>query len=221
MADERPISGPGRDLLAAYKAHMGPSPAAVERIAAALQEDSAKVIDLRSRRRWIVAAGLLLAAAIGLLALQSTLVPRHAAQGDVAAKYERAPEVPSPVQAREVVAPAQAPEEVPAPPEPAPTRPRRDAPVQAPQGPSLAEEMLDMRAAQAALAGGATAEALTLLNAYARKFPDGRLHEEYLALRAIALCTGEPPAGQAEAAAFLAAHPRSVFASRVRGACEF
>ena len=60
MADERPISGPGRDLLAAYKAHMGPSPAAVERIAAALQEDSAKVIDLRSRRRWIVAAGLLL-----------------------------------------------------------------------------------------------------------------------------------------------------------------
>jgi hypothetical protein len=220
MAEEHGISGPGRELLAAYKAHRGPSPAAVERIAAALHEEAAGVVRLRDRRRWVVAAGLLLAAAIGLLALQSTLVPRYAAQGDAAAKYERTPEAPTPVQAREVVAaaPIEAPIEVA--PVPVPARPRREAPVLAPQGPSLAEEMQDMRAAQAALAGGATAEALALLDAYARKFPDGRLHEEYLALRAIALCSGEPPAGQAEAAAFLAAKPRSVFATRVRGACH-
>jgi len=87
--------------------------------------------------------------------------------------------------------------------------------------PSLADEMQRMRPAQLALAAGDPTRALALLATYLETFPDGRLHEEYLALRAIALCSAGPaPAGRTEADAFLAAHPRSIFAERVRGACD-
>ncbi len=78
-----------------------------------------------------------------------------------------------------------------------------------------------MRPAQAALGAGDPARALVLLEQYVQAFPAGRLHEEYLALRAIARCSaGPPPAGRDEAAAFLSARPRSMFAERVRGACD-
>ena len=88
-------------------------------------------------------------------------------------------------------------------------------------GPSLAAEMQRMRPAQLALGAGDPVRALALLDGYFQAFPDGRLHEEYLALRAIALCGAGPrPAGRVEAAAFLRERPRSMFAERVRGACE-
>lgn len=224
MADEEPRSGPGQELLAAYRVQRGPSPAAVERIAAALREQGevAEVAAIDGRRRWWIVAGVGLAAAIGLLALRSSLVQREVRREDAAAKFERASGAEAPVMPREVG--ARAPEEEPVvvvPEVPVVKAKREPVPVvQAPREPSLAEEMQHMRAAQAALAGGDTAEVLRLLEVYVQTFPGGRLHEEYLALRAIALCTaGPPPAGVAEAEVFLAGRPRSMFAARVRGAC--
>jgi len=226
MADDEPRTGPGQQLLAGYRAHRGPSPAAVERIAAALREagaevdaDAAASPRVDARRRWWLVAGVLLAAALAGLVVRSSLVPRTAARDDAAANYEHAPGDERPARPGRVDPPAPA-VPVMSTPGPTPPPPRKSPPPPAPREPSLAEEMLHMRAAQAALAAGDAQEVLRLLAVYARQFPDGRLHEEHLALRAIALCAaGPPPAGEAEAEAFLAGHPRSMFAARVRGAC--
>ena len=266
MVEAEAKQRPGQDLLAAYRAHTGPSPEAVERLAAALRSDLAAqdevpaaaqsfvaasdagasevggaVIDLaartRNRRGWIVAAGLLaIAAAIGLLALGPSLTQQHAQRDDPAAAFHQEPGAARSARAR---APATAPEApaIAVDPETAPqaraadlTRRRpleatapETADIAAPPAsePSLAEEMQRMRPAQAALVAGDPSRALELLEDYVQAFPDGLLHEEYLALRAIARCSaGPPPAGRAEADAFLNARPRSMFAERVRGACD-
>ncbi len=253
------ITRPGQDLLAAYRAHTGPSPEAVERLAAALHADLAKeataplasaeprpdletadadavarVLDLaarqRSRRRWTLAAGLLAAAAaIALLALRPAPTQRHAQRDDPAAAFHHEPGAAGSARARAPAGPAADPSPGPAlvAPDPPATRPdrptERPTPTEptSPAEPSLADEMQRMRPAQLALAAGDPTRALALLATYLETFPDGRLHEEYLALRAIALCSAGPaPAGRTEADAFLAAHPRSIFAERVRGACD-
>lgn len=251
MVDEEPIHRSGQDLLAAYRAHTGPSPEAVERLAAALRRDlaasptsehsvaaapsiSTNVVDLaaRSRKRWTLGLGLLAAAAaLGMLALRPSLTQQFAQREDPAAAFHAEPGAPASAHTRARTAAPEAPVAAPESSQPRAaelSRPRAlEAALPAPAGPeappepSLAAEMQHMRPAQLALAAGDPTRALTLLEVYVQTFPTGRLHEEYLALRAIARCSAGPaPAGRAEAAAFLNAHPQSMFAGRVRGACE-
>ena len=71
-----------------------------------------------------------------------------------------------------------------------------------------------------AIVGGDPQAALRQLDDYARAFPGGRLHEESLALRAIARCQLDEIDAAADAAELLRARPDSMFAERVRGACK-
>lgn len=78
-----------------------------------------------------------------------------------------------------------------------------------------------LRAAHTALREGAPGAALGQLDEHARRFPDGMLAAERRAARALALCAlGRVAEGSVEADAFLAAHPGSPLAARVRTACR-
>lgn len=239
MPDHDPTQ-PGRELLAAYRDERGPSPAAADRLLAALQrdlaaeplsqatgpsehvpEDSLSVLPLRRpTRRWLLPAALLAAAAtIAALSIGPRLGERHARDDDPAAAFQGQPTSSAtaspraPAVSSATVLPATAPATEPAP----TTRPRREP---APPAPSLSDEMQHMRPAQLALAAGDPQTALARLEDYARAFPDGRLREEHLALRAIARCQLGSTDAADEAARFLRAHPDSMFAERVRGACK-
>jgi hypothetical protein len=111
---------------------------------------------------------------------------------------------PEPV---ETVAPP--PVEVPAPPPP----PRRSAPSRAP----LAGELAVLDAATAAVAAGNSQRGLTLLDAYAKDYPRGRLGVEAEVLRIDALAqSGQKGAAASAAQRFLQRHPDSVLAVRAR-----
>lgn len=248
MSDADRNEPAGQALLAAYRSHTGPSPEAEARLLAALRRDTgapgmslapcppehvagdSQVIDLRARRRWLLGAGLLAAAAVVLaaLALGGGMGERLAREDDPAAAFQRAPDTggvatPRPTPPAPVVAPAQEPAHEPtAASEPEPARDRGRARREAdpaPPAPSLADEIQRMRPAQQALAADDPQQALALLAEYAAEFPDGRLHEEYLALRAIARCRLGHAGAVDEADALLRARPQSMFAERVRNAC--
>lgn len=106
------------------------------------------------------------------------------------------------------------------------TAPPTAAPTPAPTPTSLDElpaETALLRRAQAALTlhtVAAAREALDALDEHARRFPEGTLAEERDATRALALCVaGRVEAAQSAARSFLAAHPSSPLAHRVRAAC--
>lgn len=102
--------------------------------------------------------------------------------------------------------------------EPVP-RDMSDAPAGASPS-ALAAEAALLQAAQTALAAGDVVAALQQLERHAREFPGGVLAPERAALRVVALCAGgREKEGRAAAASFLRAHPGSVLAGRVRGAC--
>ena len=236
MRDEGPQ--PGRELLAAYRDERGPSPAAAARLLAALERDRAddlshrtgpleqvpgdshaEVLPLRrAPRRWLAPALVLAAAAaLAALAIMPRLGARVARDHDPAAAFQHRPDDPAAARMRGPAATAATTTATLAPaPEPtvAPARPR--------PGPaaSLTDEMQRMRPAQQALAAGDPQAALRQLDDYARAFPDGRLHEESLALRAIARCQLSDIGASADAAELLRARPDSMFAERVRGACK-
>jgi hypothetical protein len=85
----------------------------------------------------------------------------------------------------------------------------------------LAEETALLASANAALRAGSSTRALALLDDYDHRYPAGVLREEVLATRIIARC--ELDAGgatkNADADAFLARHPKSPLAPRVRSSC--
>ncbi len=84
----------------------------------------------------------------------------------------------------------------------------------------LAAEVELITAAKRALAHE-PARALELLSTHATRFADGQLQTERAGYRAIALCAlGRTVQGRGEARLFVAAHPRSSLADRVRRACE-
>jgi hypothetical protein len=86
---------------------------------------------------------------------------------------------------------------------------------------TLLDELRLVRRAWSALRDHQGDAALAALDEHAARFPDGELAPERLAARAVALCEiGRADEGARAAAAFLAAHPRSPHASRVRGACH-
>ena len=84
----------------------------------------------------------------------------------------------------------------------------------------LAEELKLMSQAQLDLRSGDAAGALALLDEYLRSFPRGALREEQVAARVQALCLlGRVPEARAEAVQFLADHPQSAYAAKVRASC--
>jgi hypothetical protein len=82
---------------------------------------------------------------------------------------------------------------------------------------SLAAEAAVLREARAALGAGQPARALALLEERDRGFPRGRLgiEAEVLHIEALAL-SGDAAAARARAQAFIAAHPDTPYAQRVR-----
>ncbi len=88
-----------------------------------------------------------------------------------------------------------------------------------PTGPvALAQETALLRGADRALRAGDTATAMALLNRHAARFPQGTLVPEREAGRLIVRCQNGD-AGEAAAARYLADHPGSPLADRVRRAC--
>ena len=93
-------------------------------------------------------------------------------------------------------------------------------PTVSPAPPSIEAETSLLLAAQTSLKDGDGARALSLLDEHARRFPNGALGEERDATRVLALCaTGRASEARAAGQAFLAAHPRSPAAARVRTSC--
>ena len=82
---------------------------------------------------------------------------------------------------------------------------------------ALGDEVTAMDAARAAFAAGDARDALRRLDAYDAGFPRGLLREESAALRAeTLLATGDRRGAARIASAFLAAHPSSPHAARLR-----
>lgn len=97
-------------------------------------------------------------------------------------------------------------------PEPAPAAPAEVDPV--------LEEARLIRLAVRALHEHDPARALAWLEEHRARFPDGSLREERLATRILALCdAGQTSEARREASLFLASHPGSVQAARVRASC--
>jgi hypothetical protein len=169
------------------------------------------------------------------------IVTGGAAGGFVAWRAQRAMG-PAPVVAPAVVAPP-APVVVPAAPSVEPSAPAVEPPAPASRpvhrarvAPAthaeaaitpvnhLAEETALLASANAELRRGDARRALALLDDYDRRYPAGVLREEVLATRVIARCqqgqAGASSAARRAASAFLARHPASPLASRVRTSCE-
>ncbi len=90
--------------------------------------------------------------------------------------------------------------------------PERDA--------DIGREIAVLREAQQALRAGDPARAKAELDAFDAAHPGGALGEERSAARLMARCASEPsPAARAEADRFLAMHPTSPLAPRVRASC--
>jgi hypothetical protein len=87
-------------------------------------------------------------------------------------------------------------------------------------GPAIGEEAALLLSTQAALREDNPGRALALLDEHARRFPRGALAQERDAARVLALCAaGRVDEARSARDAFLAAHPRSPAAARVRHAC--
>jgi hypothetical protein len=88
------------------------------------------------------------------------------------------------------------------------------------RGDRLAEEVRLLRRADRALRSGAPDVAERLLHELAASHPDGQLWEERAAAKTQILCLREGgAAARAAAQKFLAAHPASLYAERIRSAC--
>jgi TolA-binding protein len=130
--------------------------------------------------------------------------------------------VPAPVEARPSAQPA-APTPVQAataePPAPdTSSSVARPAKTDAKPGVALAAELGALDAVRSALAQGDPGGALSLLDAYAKDYPRGRLELEAEVLRIDALArAGQTDLAKKRAETFLKRHPKSVLASRVRG----
>lgn len=99
-------------------------------------------------------------------------------------------------------------------------RPAGSAATPGPDVDPLAEEAALLGRAQSALAAGRHAEALAVLDEHARRFPSGVLAHEREAARWLALCgSGRGDAARGPVSAFLAEHPGSPLAARLRAAC--
>jgi hypothetical protein len=101
--------------------------------------------------------------------------------------------------------------------------PRPVEPSRRGQAPAVSDrlraEVALMDRARAALEQGDAELLARLTDEHARRFPDGALVEEREAWQAIATCRLDRAGAAARAEAFLAAHPRSAQADKLRRAC--
>ncbi|WP_437721151.1 hypothetical protein [Sorangium sp. So ce861] len=150
------------------------------------------------------------------------LVAVHRFGGALAGPVERAAARPAPaaVAAPAPVAPVEAqPEELAAPARAGSSggAASRVDPKPASSSAALKAELSALDAARSTLASGNAQGALTLLDAYSKEHPRGRLGLEAEVLRIDALAkSGRLDAASQRAKAFLQRHPNSVLASRVR-----
>jgi hypothetical protein len=140
-----------------------------------------------------------------------------------AAAMDVAAEAPLAQSAAAIAAPVDSP--------PAPSASAAPAPVAAPARSnvptaaasatsSLEAEMALLASAQAAIQRGDYASALAKLDEHQRAFPGGVLGEERTAARVVALCgAGRQAEARALGVSFLARHPGSPLAPRVRSSC--
>jgi hypothetical protein len=130
---------------------------------------------------------------------------------------------PAPLGARSNTAIEQLDPGKPQPPSSKPGRPETAVPENAPPrvtSSALQDETRALAAVQQALRDGQPENALELLEAQERAFPNGSLEAERAAARVLALCAGHRViAARAAAAEFLRNHPESPIADRVRQSC--
>jgi RNA polymerase sigma-70 factor (ECF subfamily) len=99
------------------------------------------------------------------------------------------------------------------------TRPARDEPAPS-EADLLREEVVLIGGVKSALDDGRPSDAMTKLDAHARRFPQGELTLERRGYRAIALCAlGKTAQGRGAGKTFMKNHPGSTLAGRVRVAC--
>lgn len=205
----------------------GPSGDSRQRILAALGASGAASLATPPARasalpRWTLPRGLLLTAAVAsipaalLLSSRPTAGPPpvHVPAAPTSAAAPR-PEAPAP----RPEAPAPAPPTVDTPP------PRAELPLSRsgttsgkPPQASLAEEVAQLKKAKLALKSGDAGKALSELDTYASRFPRPILAAEATVLRIESLSRrGDAARARALAEAFLAKHPDSPYAARLRG----
>jgi hypothetical protein len=150
-------------------------------------------------------------------AVETAPVPPAAVSVPVVATAEpTATELPAPTPSDAPVAPANS---VPLAAASA-TAPVRAARPQPSASSDLEAEMALLASAQAAIQRGDFSAALAKLDEHQRSFPGGALSEERTAARVVALCgAGRQSEARALAALFLAHHPSSPLAPRVKNAC--
>jgi len=173
---------------------------------------------------WVIKVGLtlLLAGAVGSYAVLHRTPADHAATTAsavvpppvVASEAPQIAEPPPPDDSTGSVAPVPADSaSVGVAPPPAPVHPAKPAT-------DLDAEMALLASAQAAIQRGDYATALARLDDHQRAFPGGVLSEERTAARVVALCgAGRQAEARSLASAFLARHPTSPLAPRVRASC--
>jgi type IV secretory pathway VirB10-like protein len=185
------------------------------------------------------------AAVVSAVAIGAFTVGRHEAEAThppattTAASHDEGTPAPAssdtaPVAPVEVAPPpavAEPPRVAPAPPAPRGPRPTQGAPAATtappPAAPSASVKPTEtegeaalLSRAQAALAAGDGLTALEILDMHARKYPNGVLADQRETDRVLAICAiGRVAAAREAAERFLAAHPRSAQAARVRKAC--
>jgi hypothetical protein len=110
----------------------------------------------------------------------------------------------------------------------APVAPAAPRPVPSPSGAaaasgasdSLAQELLLLRAAQAALRAGTPDDALTSLATHATRFPEGKLREERMTLEVLAKCArGDVAGARVARAALERVAPGSSHLERLSSSC--
>lgn len=152
-----------------------------------------------------------------MTATTTDAAPPTAARASTPAEV-RTPSTPA-LNARVTHAAAQ---QTPAPTTTEPQGAAEDTTGKAPKANSLLEETELLRKAQTALRAGDAAGALTKLDELGARYPEGLLREERLAARVLSLCAaGRVGDARHEADSFLAQHPGSIQAKRVRGSCAF
>jgi hypothetical protein len=204
------LSPETRGLLDSLAGSHDPPPEAAARVRERVAARAAAAPPRPPLASWPALVGLGLAAlAVGWFATRPAPAPRPAPPPVTVARPAPAPAVvagPAATAPVPTVAPAPAPAAVPA----APRVERDDLPA----------ELRLIERAQTALAAGDTAAARAALRGHARAFPHGHLVEEREALSTLVLCEGGPSVEASRAAAaFLARHPDSPQAARVRRAC--
>jgi hypothetical protein len=229
-----PLDDDARDLLAAYRSVRPGATSRARNWSAVCERVEPPAPHRAAQRTWWIGAAVF-AVAAAILVLARSLLGAWQAGIDARALPPAAGDVlAAPTADAEVVRRLPEPAVVPAgPPVQSPAR-TDDVPLQRPRvhGTSPAdptptpgldgarEEVELVAAARRSLGERDWPRALALLDAHARRFPDGVLAEERAALRAIALCRSHADGADAAVRAFESSHPGSHHHRSITQACR-